>query len=108
MGPVFHGVLMKRSFGLLVLACLCLAPVTHAADDAKSAATAPTTKPAAQAKVSPEARKMLDEMKSAYAGLTFLDLAGGITFDGDIAGKKQTEHDAFTAAFATPNKFRHE
>src|SRR5690242_3609373 len=103
---------MKRRFALLLVAALALSPVMRADDEkakpATQPTTQPTTKPASQAKVSPEARKILDEVKEAYAGLKSLELAGGITFDSDVAGKQRKEHDTFTAAFVSPNKFRHE
>ena len=78
---------------------------------AEPPASQPATQPASrklEAKVSPEARKTLDEMKVAYASLKSLELAGSTTFDGDISGKKDHETDALTATFAAPNQFRHE
>ena len=72
--------------------------------------TQPATQPARtlEAKISPEARKVLDEMKTAYAAATSLDTAGTITLDTEISGKKEHQVDQFTGLFTAPNKFRHE
>ncbi len=73
--------------------------------------TKPTTKPALPpltAKISPDAKALLDQMTAAYGELKSLEVAGTISFDGDIAGKKEQEKDDFTGSFAAPNKFRHE
>ena len=85
--------------------------VISAAALAEPPASKPSTQPAAgnaTAKVSPEARKLLGEMKDAYAKLTSLELSGTTSFDSDISGKKDHQSDAFNASFAAPNKFRHE
>ena len=96
----------SHSFKLTVLlAVICMAAL------AEPPASKPSTQPAAgnpTAKISPEARKLLGEMKDAYAKLTSLELSGTTSFDSDISGKKDHQGDAFTAGFQAPNKFRHE
>src|SRR5438270_256059 len=89
----------------------------RAADDAdllqpeggKPAATRAAAEPRKlTAKVSPDAQKVLDATKTAYAKLSALKLSGSIAFDADVAGKPEKMNDTFTASFAVPNKFRHE
>jgi peroxiredoxin/outer membrane lipoprotein-sorting protein len=60
------------------------------------------------AKVSPEARKALDPIDTAYGKIKTLSLSGTISFDQDVAGKQRKFSNPFTAAAALPNKFRHE
>lgn len=98
---------------LLMTLALCMgfvAPVAIGAD-APEAPDAPATQPAPrklEAKIAPEAKKVLDDVAAAYGKLTSLELAGTTTFDADVAGKPDHFSDPFTASFAAPNKFRHE
>jgi peroxiredoxin/outer membrane lipoprotein-sorting protein len=97
---------MRSVLRTLALLSLTLAvPIAFAADPE----TKPTTQPAKlEAKISPEAQKVLDNLTTAYAKLNSLQLAGTATFDSDVAGKKDHVSDPFTASFQAPNKFRHE
>jgi peroxiredoxin len=91
----------------LAFSLMLIAPLVRA-DDAPEA---PATKPQqaeSQAKVSPEAKKVLEQLTAAYGKLTSLELAGKTSFDADVAGKPDHFSDPFTASFAAPNKFRHE
>jgi peroxiredoxin len=105
---------MKHLLRTLALSLTLCPIISHAADEDllkskdgdKPAATQPARK--LTAKVSPGARKVLDEVKVSYAKLSALKLAGTISFDQDVAGKQDKLTDKFTATFATPNKFRHE
>ena len=102
---------MKSSLCSLTLSVALLLPSAFAEPPTTKPATQPATQPAArklEAKISPEARAVLDEMKSAYAGLKSLQLTGTTAFDSEISGKKDHQSDTFTASFAAPNKFRHE
>lgn len=114
---------MPNTNGVLISASMILATVgmvycgTARAEDARpatqAAATAPATAPATQAadgaaKVSPEARALLDQMKAAYADLKSLTLDGTVTANFDVAGKKQNESMPFKSSFIAPNQFRHE
>lgn len=81
---------------------------------AEAAATAADAEKGAQpaaapqaAKVSPEAKKVIEQVDAAYGKLKSLELAG--TFSGDIsaAGEERRESKKFTASFSAPNKFRH-
>jgi peroxiredoxin len=65
---------------------------------------APSTRPV----VSAEAAAVLEKMKAAYGKLTSLTLAAKVTGDFDVDGQKQNDNAEFTAAYAAPNRFRHE
>src|SRR5579863_4903955 len=74
-----------------------------------SAAPPAATQPASEAKVSPEAKTILDEATAAYGRLKSLDLAGTVSVDLAITGESTQTHSVpFTATFAAPNRFRHE
>jgi peroxiredoxin/outer membrane lipoprotein-sorting protein len=68
----------------------------------------PEKKKAAEAKISPDAKSELEKITNAYRTLTSLDLAGSLQSDFLIGGQVQKQQSEFTAAFAAPNKFRHE
>lgn len=72
------------------------------------AADSPATTTAPSAKVTPEAKALIDQMTTAYGGLTSLQVAGTYSADLDVAGKQRTEQNAFTGSFHAPNQFRHE
>ena len=63
--------------------------------------------PQQKATVSPEAKKVIDQVDAAYAGVKRLELAGTYSADLDAAGQQRKESKTFTATFAAPNKFRH-
>ena len=68
----------------------------------------PEKKRAVEAKISPEAKSELEKITQAYRSLTSLELAGSLQSDFLIGGQVQKQQSQFTAAFAAPNKFRHE
>lgn len=72
------------------------------ADDKKDDAAAQQS-----AKVSPDARKVMDEVDAAYAKVKSLELAGTFSADIDAGGEQRKESKKFNAAYAAPNKFRH-
>lgn len=61
-----------------------------------------------EAKVSAEAREVLDKVRDAYKNLKSLDATGTITADINVGGNRQTEKGIFTSSWSSPNKFRHE
>ncbi|HMB96677.1 MAG TPA: redoxin domain-containing protein [Tepidisphaeraceae bacterium] len=73
-----------------------------------SLAIAQTTQPTTAPTISPAARSALDELKSSYANLKSLDVAGTLAFDLDAGGRKDAEKGEFTGSFQSPAKFRHE
>ena len=77
-----------------------------AATDAASD-TAPAAAPQQSASVTPEAKKLIEQIDAAYANLQRLELAGTYAADLDAAGQQRKESKNFTATFAAPNKFRH-
>src|SRR5688572_19765991 len=61
-----------------------------------------------KARVSEEARGVLEQVAGAYQKLKSLELAGKVTLATDD-GNQQRHHEAtFESAFAAPNKFRHQ
>ncbi|HZL36940.1 MAG TPA: redoxin domain-containing protein [Tepidisphaeraceae bacterium] len=77
------------------------------APKAEKAATDEQDKTASAAKVSDDARKVLDEVSAAYGKLKSLDLTGTMSVDIDANGKKENHSAEFTASFQSPNKFQH-
>jgi peroxiredoxin len=61
-----------------------------------------------QAKVSPDARTLLDQLSAAYKKLNSLNVSGTLTADIDVGGESSRETSAFEASFQAPNKFKHE
>ena len=62
-----------------------------------------------KAAVSPEARKLLDEVDGAYGKLKSLDLTGTVSVAVKVEGEDAETHStSFTSQYLTPNKFRHE
>lgn len=107
---------MKRllAIGVLIVGLALAARAIWAADaeDAPPAAVLhPTSAPSTQptAKVSEDARHLLDQISEAYGKLHSLDLAGTITGDLQVEGSPAETHTAsFTSSFVAPNRFRHE
>ena len=99
---------MKSTLSILALSLAMTAMPLLAEPPATAPAVATVAPRKLTANISPEAQKILDQMKTAYAGLTSLELAGTTSFDSDISGKTGHESDSFTGSFAAPNKFRHE
>jgi peroxiredoxin len=73
---------------------------------ATSAPDAAPDKPQA-ATVSPDAKKVIEAVDAAYAGLKRLELAGTFSADIDAAGQTVKESKTFNASYVAPNKFRH-
>lgn len=87
-----------------LIATVCLAFLFVASAYAQS------TQPAAEstAKISPEAQKVLDGVKSGYADLKSLQVSGDVSINLEAAGQKENDVTAFTGTFQSPAKFRHE
>lgn len=74
-----------------------------------AAPDAPTTAPSAtRAAVAPDAQAVLEQIKTAYAGLKSATLEGNIQAEFDVAGRQQKQSVKFNSSFAEPNKYRHE
>jgi peroxiredoxin/outer membrane lipoprotein-sorting protein len=72
-------------------------------------AFAQDTKPTTQsASISPDAQKLIAQVRDAYSHLKTLELTGNLEFAIDVAGDQKSYGAEFTAMFAAPNKFRHE
>jgi len=74
-------------------------------------AAAPATQPAheSHAKVSSEARELLNAVDEAYGKLKSLDVAGSVSVILKIEDESDQSHSTtFTGAYLAPNKFRHE
>jgi thiol-disulfide isomerase/thioredoxin len=65
-----------------------------------------TKKP--EAKVSADAKSLLDQVTAAYKQVGAVNLSGKLTADIDVAGDVTQEKSYFDAWFQAPNKFRHE
>src|SRR3954469_21758298 len=63
--------------------------------------------PDVQAKVTPEAKQLIDQVDAAYAKIQKLELGGTFSADLDAASTQRKETKNFTATYAAPNKFRH-
>src|SRR5438105_14116089 len=63
--------------------------------------------PDVKAKVTPEAKQVIDQVDAAYAKIQKLELGGTFSADLDAAGTTRKESKTFTATYAAPNKFRH-
>jgi peroxiredoxin/outer membrane lipoprotein-sorting protein len=86
-----------------VLAIACVFATVIQAQDTKPAA------PASQAaSISPDAQKLLDQVRTAYSKLKSLELSGNLEFAIDVSGEQKAYGAEFTAMFSAPNKFRHE
>lgn len=98
---------MKTRFaiGMVVLSLVLGASLARADEQAKP--DAPTAPPAA--KVSPEAKQLVDQISDAYGKLHSLNLAGTVSLDLQIEGSSPEKHSSpFTSAYVAPNRFRHE
>ena len=93
----------RRSIASFAAVILLAAACVFAKDPA---ATAPATTHAAE--VTPDAKKVLDSVSSAYTKLKTLSMTGTITGEFDVDGQKGNESTDFTTTFAAPNKFKHE
>jgi len=60
------------------------------------------------AKISPEAKALLEQMRAAYGTLEAAQLDGQIQANVELGGQKQKMTHQFTSSFQAPNKFRHE
>jgi len=63
--------------------------------------------PKAEAKISPEAQTLLDQLRDAYAALEGAEMSGDVQARVELSGKEQKMQHHFTSAFQAPNKFRH-
>ena len=80
--------------------------VEEAAGGAKPSPAA--KKPAVEARVSPEARALLDQVTAAYRSIKSIELSGTLTRDTQAAGEKRNHQVSFSSSFAAPNRFKHE
>src|SRR5205823_3749368 len=60
------------------------------------------------AKISPEAKALLEQVSAAYGKLEAAQLDGQIQANVELGGQKQKMKHQFTSSFQAPNKFRHE
>ena len=96
---------MKTMIRVLCVPLLAtfLPALVHADDEQ---AAPPATQPA---KVSGDARQLIDQISGAYSALHNLNLIGKITVELQIEGSAMEKHEAtFTSAFVAPNRFRHD
>ncbi len=106
---------------LTVLSLGACAPLATAADElivipttkpvVLIPATQPATKPAvaaSSAKISPEAKAVVDDMSAAYSKLKSLELSGTLAGHFDVGGQKDDLKEDFTTAFQAPNKFKND
>jgi peroxiredoxin len=90
---------MRSKRSMLVACVVMLAAIgVRAADEPRKL----------EAKVSPEAEKLLKDVTEAYGKLTSLEVSGTILWDKEGAGQAEHLSNALTASFQAPNKFRHE
>jgi peroxiredoxin len=98
---------MKKllAIGMAVLSLALGASLTRADEGAKpDAPAAPSA-----AKVSPDAKQLVDQISEAYSKLHSLNLAGTVSLDLQIEGSSPDKHSSsFTSAYVAPNRFRHE
>lgn len=93
------------AIGTAVLSLALGASLTRADEGAKP--DAPATPSAA--KVSPDAKQLVDQISDAYSKLHSLNLAGTVSLDLQIEGSSADKHSSsFTSAYVAPNRFRHE
>src|SRR5438067_13907994 len=100
---------MNRLLRAVLVSTVCLSPL--AAQAADEPVVKVETAPAAEApalNIAPDVRKVLDDVRDAYAKLTSLELAGTISANYVVGAEKQINSDTFTSTFQAPNKFRHE
>jgi peroxiredoxin len=97
--------LVALSVGLSGLASAARAQPAATQPSAADVA-APTTNPSAS--VTPGARKLLEQISHAYAGLKSLSISGKIKSNFDIDGQRDAHESDFTAIYDAGGKFRHE
>ncbi|HEY2584602.1 MAG TPA: redoxin family protein [Tepidisphaeraceae bacterium] len=95
----------RYAIGMVVLSLALGTSLARADEQAKP--DAPAT-PAA-AKISPDARQLIDQISDAYSKLHSLNLAGTVSLDLQVEGSSAEKHSSpFTSAYVAPNRFRHE
>ncbi len=95
---------MTSRIARTVLAVACVFATVASAQDTKPAASAATQ----SATISPDAKKLLDQVRDAYSKLKSLELTGNLEFAIDVAGEQKSYGAEFSAMYTAPNKFRHE
>jgi peroxiredoxin/outer membrane lipoprotein-sorting protein len=60
------------------------------------------------ARVSDEAKALLEKVSAAYQRLKSLELSGKVTLATDDGSQQRTHEATFESAFAAPNRFRHQ
>jgi peroxiredoxin len=102
---------LARILGGVFIATACVTGAGAGEDPpvvAKPAAQAPAEAKSA-AKISSEAREVLDAVDGAYGKLKSLDVTGAVSVVIKIEGESDESHStAFTGSYLAPNKFRHE
>jgi thiol-disulfide isomerase/thioredoxin/outer membrane lipoprotein-sorting protein len=95
--------------GLMSIALIAgLTALTLFGQSTTRPAPAPSAAAASAAHVSASAQAVLDKIRDSYAKLTWLDLSGTLSVAFDGGGQQRNDHDEFTFAFRSPNKFRHD
>jgi len=94
-----------------LLVALLLIPAEAAVQKQAQKAKAKTRRPsdvADQAKTSPDAQAVLDQIREAYDALTAAEFNGQVQAKVEIEGQKQTMQHQFSSAYQAPNRYRHE
>jgi peroxiredoxin/outer membrane lipoprotein-sorting protein len=95
--------------GLLSVALIAgLTALTLFAQSTSQPAAEPSATAAAPAHVSAAAQAVLDKIRDSYAKVTSVDLVGTLSIVFDGGGQQLNDRNEFTAAFRSPNKFRHD
>ena len=111
----------RRLISIFACAAIAMGSAAVLAEDAPKTEPSATTKPSdaspaetrpadapkddAKATISPDARKLIDEVAAAYSKLKSLEIVGTMTGDFDAGGRKETPSASFTSSYEAPNKF---
>lgn len=80
----------------------------HPGHDTKPAPKSEVKRPAVEAKVSKEAKALLDKVTAAYKKVSKLEVTGTLTRTTQAGEQTTTDKASFSGSFLAPNQFRHE